>query len=49
MYAPSRVEKAVNAWRGELEKKGRAKVGALIADPLRGDECELFEEGRIAL
>ena len=44
-YAPSRVGKAVNAWRGELEKKGRAKVGALVADPLRGDERELFEEG----
>ena len=44
-YAPSRVGKAVGAWRGELEKKGRTKVGALIADPLRGEERELFEEG----
>jgi coatomer subunit beta' len=44
-YAPSRVGKAVNAWRGELETKGRARVGALIADPLRGEEHGLFEEG----
>jgi len=44
-YAPSRVAKAFNAWRGELDKKGRAKVGALIGDPLRGEERELFEEG----
>ena len=28
-----------------MEKKNRAKVGALVADPLRGDERELFEEG----
>ena len=44
-YAPSRVGKAVTSWRAELEKKGRAKVGALIADPLRGEERKLFEEG----
>jgi coatomer subunit beta' len=44
-HVPSRVGKAVNAWRGELEKNGRAKVGALIADPLRDDEHELFELG----
>jgi len=37
-YVPSRVGKAVSAWRGELEKKWRAKVGALIGDPLRGEE-----------
>jgi len=37
--------KAVNAWGGELDKKGRAKVGALIGDPLRGEERGLFEEG----
>ena len=43
-YAQSRVAKAFNAWRRELEKKGRAKVGALIGDPLRGEERELFEE-----
>jgi len=35
MYAPFRVAKAFNAWRGELDKKGRVKVGARIADPLR--------------
>lgn len=29
----------------ELEKKGRTKVGALIADPLRGEGRELFEKG----
>lgn len=45
-YAPSRVGKLVTAWRRGLEKKkGSAKVGALIADPLRGEEHELFEEG----
>jgi len=44
-YAPSRVARAFNAWRGELEKKGWAKVGALIGDPLRGEERKLFEEG----
>ena len=44
-YAPSRMGKAVDAWRGELEKKGRTKVGRLIADPLRGEERGLFEEG----
>jgi len=36
---------AFNAWHGELDKKGRAKVGALIDDPLRGEEREFFEEG----
>jgi len=35
-YVPSRVGKAVNAWCGELDKKGRAKVRALIGDPFRG-------------
>jgi len=39
------VGKAVNVWHGELDKKGRAKIGALIGDPLRGEERELFEEG----
>jgi len=43
--APVRVAKAFNALRGELDKKGWAKVGALIADPLRGEGRELFEEG----
>ena len=28
-----------------MEKKNWAKVSALVADPLRGDERELFEEG----
>jgi len=41
-YAPSRVVKAFSAWHGELDKKGWAKVGALIGDPLRGEERELF-------
>jgi hypothetical protein len=41
-FARSHVGKAVYASRGE---KGWAMVGAPIADPLRGDEHELFEEG----
>jgi coatomer subunit beta' len=44
-YAPSRVGKAVERVARGAGKKGRTKVGALIADPLRGEERELFEEG----
>jgi coatomer subunit beta' len=44
-YAPARVGPAVRAWRAELERRGRAKVAGLVADPLRGEEHELFEEG----
>ena len=39
------MAKAFNAWRGELDRKGRAKVGTLIGNPLRGGERKLFEEG----
>jgi len=39
------VAKAFNVWRRELDKKGQVKVGALIGDPLGGEERELFEEG----
>ena len=43
-YGPSRARQ-FTAWRGELEKKGQAKVRPLIADALRGEERELFEGG----
>lgn len=41
----SRVPKALGAWRTELENKGKAKTAASLADPARGEEQELFEEG----
>ena len=39
----SRVPKAVDAWRGELESKNRPKIACGIAHPV--EHPELFEEG----
>ncbi|KIM26794.1 hypothetical protein M408DRAFT_330396 [Serendipita vermifera MAFF 305830] len=44
-YAPCRVPKALQAWRTDLESKGKSKVANLLADPSRGQDAELFQEG----
>jgi len=43
--ASSRVAKALQAWRLDLENKDKAKAANLLADPNRGQDAELFEEG----
>jgi hypothetical protein len=35
----------MQAWRLDLESKGKQKVANLLADPTRGQDAELFEEG----
>jgi coatomer subunit beta' len=40
----SRVPKALQAWRTDLESKGKSKTANLLADPTRGQDNELFEE-----
>lgn len=42
-YAPSKVPEAVQAWKGELTAKGRAKIANAVADPV--EHPDLFEEG----
>ncbi|KAG8796867.1 hypothetical protein FRC16_009443 [Serendipita sp. 398] len=44
-YAPSCVPKALQSWRIELESKGKSKTAGLLADPSRGQDSELFQEG----
>lgn len=41
----SRVPKAMQAWRTDLETKNKSKIANLLADPSRGQDAELFEEG----
>jgi hypothetical protein len=40
-YAPSRVGKAVNAWRGELEKNGRAKARLELLLPTHSEATSM--------
>jgi len=42
-YAPSKIPETVNAWRSDLEGKGRSKLAASIASPT--EHGDLFEEG----
>jgi hypothetical protein len=35
----------MQAWRLDLESKGKPKVANLLADPTRGQDAGLFEEG----
>ncbi|KAF9260701.1 coatomer protein [Marasmius fiardii PR-910] len=42
-YAPSQITKAVDAWQGDLNAKGRSKISAGIAHPKQ--HPELFSEG----
>lgn len=41
----SRIPKALRAWRTDLESKSKSKTANLLADPTRGQDAELFEEG----
>jgi hypothetical protein len=43
----SRVPKALQSWRADLETKGKgkSKVANLLGDPARGQDAELFQEG----
>lgn len=41
----SRVPAALQAWRTDLEAKGKSKVANLLGDPTRGQDAELFQEG----
>lgn len=43
--SPSYVPKALQAWRTDLEAKGKSKAASLLADPSKPEETELFEEG----
>lgn len=44
-YAPSRIPSALQSWRVDLESKGQSKAANLLADPSRGQDAEMFEEG----
>lgn len=41
----SRVPKALQAWRLDLENKNKSKAANLLADPSRGQDAGMFEEG----
>ena len=41
----SRVPSALQSWRVDLETKGHSKAANLLADPSRGQDAEMFEEG----
>jgi hypothetical protein len=40
---PSKIPETVNAWRSELQSKGRSKLASAVASPTEHDG--LFEEG----
>jgi hypothetical protein len=41
----SRIPKALQACRVDLERKSKSKTANLLEDPTRGQDAELFEEG----
>ena len=43
MPFPSKMPEIVDAWRSDLQSKGRSKLASSIASP--ADHGELFEEG----
>ncbi len=43
MGFPSKIPETVDAWRSELQDKGRSKLASAVASPTEHDS--LFEEG----